>query len=107
MAECDIALQLRERNLGESSGIVPTLLAMRKTVIVSPVGSFAEYREAAIMFDADPIALADLIESRPSVGPDQIEAYVERHDLSHFSRDFVEAVDNRGTKWPMTVRRSA
>ena len=107
MAECDIAVQLRERNLGESSGIVPTLLAMRKAVVVSPVGSFEEYDQAAIMFDADSIALANLLETRPSVAPDQVEAYVARHDLSHFSRDFVEAVSNRGEKWPVTFRRLA
>ena len=107
MAECDIAVQLRERNLGESSGIVPTLLAMRKAVVVSPVGSFKEYDQAATMFDADPVALADLLESRPSVAPDRIDAYVTKHDLSHFSRDFVDAVCNRGEKWPVTFRRSA
>lgn len=107
MTECDIAVQLRERNLGESSGIVPTLLAMRKTVIVSPIGSFGEYDQAAIKFDADSMALADLLESHPSVDRELIGAYVDRHDLSHFSRDFVEAVFNRGIKWPVTLRRLA
>lgn len=32
MSECDVAIQLRKRNLGESSGIVPQLLSLGKSV---------------------------------------------------------------------------
>jgi glycosyltransferase involved in cell wall biosynthesis len=46
MASVDVAVQIRQRNLGESSGVVPQLLALCKNVIVSDIGAFAEYGNA-------------------------------------------------------------
>src|SRR5690606_33924022 len=42
MAQCSIAIQLRKENLGESSGVVPTLIALGVPTVVSPIGSFCE-----------------------------------------------------------------
>ncbi|MFN6016106.1 MAG: glycosyltransferase [Verrucomicrobiota bacterium] len=46
MASVDVAVQLRLSNMGESSGVVPQLLALCKNVIVSDVGAFAEFGSA-------------------------------------------------------------
>jgi hypothetical protein len=46
-----VAVQLRKRNLGESSGVVASLICKGVTTIVSNVGSFAEYDGAAIVVE--------------------------------------------------------
>jgi glycosyltransferase involved in cell wall biosynthesis len=46
MREVDVAVQLRSRNLGESSGVVPQLLQLCKPTVVSALGSFAEFGDA-------------------------------------------------------------
>jgi glycosyltransferase involved in cell wall biosynthesis len=56
MAEVDVAVQLRRKDRGESSGIVPQLLALGKPVVVSSIGSFRELGDVVIQIDekADP-----------------------------------------------------
>lgn len=53
MIEIDVAVQLRRKNRGESSGIVPQLLARGKPVVVSAVGSFVEFGDAVIQIAPD------------------------------------------------------
>lgn len=50
MERIDIAIQLRLKNLGESSGIIPQLLALNKKVICSNIGSFLEYKSSVTYF---------------------------------------------------------
>jgi glycosyltransferase involved in cell wall biosynthesis len=86
MLKCDIAVQLRRTNLGESSGVVPSLLALGIPTIVSPIGAFAEYGEAVGTFDGyDPIALADLLESGPQIDQPAMQRYAREHSLPHFN----------------------
>jgi hypothetical protein len=62
MAQTDIAVQLRKRDLGESSGVVPQLLSLGKTVICSRVGTFTEYGEA-VRYVTGPVTAASIYES--------------------------------------------
>lgn len=62
MHEVDIAVQLRQTHQGESSGVVPQLLAAKKKVICSPLGSFLEFGDAVSYFNGNsPIDLAKLL----------------------------------------------
>lgn len=94
MAQCDIAVQLREVNLGESSGVIPTLLRMGKTVISSPVGAFLEYEGAVIYFDGTESALAELLLHVDPLPYENIAQYVGRRDVSNFARDFLQVLEN-------------
>ncbi|HQT90087.1 MAG TPA: hypothetical protein PK677_16380, partial [Acidiphilium sp.] len=46
MATCDVAIQLRRRNLGESSGIMALLMSVGIPVIGFDIGAFQDYRDA-------------------------------------------------------------
>ncbi len=46
MASCDVAIQLRRRNLGESSGIMAQLMYARTPVVAFDIGAFRDYRGA-------------------------------------------------------------
>lgn len=62
MHKVDIACQLRLKHLGESSGVVPQLLAAGKKTICSPLGSFTEYGDAVSFFRGNtPKELAEMI----------------------------------------------
>jgi glycosyltransferase involved in cell wall biosynthesis len=94
MLKCDIAIQLRRTNLGESSGVVPSLLALGIPTIVSPIGAFAEYGEAVGTFDGyDPVALADLLEARPQVDELAMQRYAREHSLAAFNARFLSMLD--------------
>jgi glycosyltransferase involved in cell wall biosynthesis len=73
MIDIDVAVQLRRDNRGESSGIVPQLLALGKPVVVSAHGSFTEYGDAVVQVrhDADEEGIAAAI----------MEAYAKRDQL--------------------------
>lgn len=47
MASCDVAVQLRRRDLGESSGILAQLMSVGTPAIATDIGSFRDYRGAA------------------------------------------------------------
>jgi glycosyltransferase involved in cell wall biosynthesis len=63
MVDVDVAVQLRREGLGESSGVVPQLLALERPVVVSDVGSFVEFGDAVLQIDkrASSEAVADSI----------------------------------------------
>ncbi|WP_157035677.1 glycosyltransferase family protein [Sphingobium chungbukense] len=88
MVECDIAIQLRKHNLGESSGVVPTLLKMEKTVITSPIGAFTAYGDAVVYFDGNSTALADLLRKNVRVPPECIHDFVSKHGVEQFNDAF-------------------
>ncbi len=89
MAKCDIALQLRKRNTGESSGVIPTLLRMGKTVITSAIGAFGDYGDAVLYFKGDAKDLAAMLRARPFVDAETIVRYVLEHDAAAFARRFT------------------
>ena len=97
MAEVDVAVQLRGQNLGESSGIVPLLLALGKSVLVSEIGSFKEFGQAirTIPVDASVTQIADaILEMRSRPVPQQsIRDYVNAHTPAHFRDVFMASLD--------------
>lgn len=96
MRSVDVAFQLRSINTGESSGIVPMLLANDVPVICNPIGAFAEYGEAVAYVSptADAEELAEVVR-REAVGDRQAarRAYVESHSPEAFWRQLRHAVE--------------
>ncbi len=97
MLKCDLALQFREKNLGESSGVVPTLINMKKTVLVSKVGSFEDYGDAVIYFSGSAKSLADLIEVGPVVPVAAMADYVSAKSPQQFGHDFAACLLGAGS----------
>lgn len=95
MAECDVAIQLRKRNLGESSGVVPTLLRMGKTVITSPTGAFTAYGDSVLYFDGDAAALADLLRKNGRVPAQRVQEFVSKHGIEQFNEAFYALLNER------------
>jgi glycosyltransferase involved in cell wall biosynthesis len=86
MLKCDVAVQLRRSNLGESSGVVPSLLALGVPTIVSAVGAFTEYGDAVVSFDGfDPKALADLLQANQTADQLAMQRYAREHSLSAYN----------------------
>lgn len=87
-----VAVQLRLKNLGESSGVVSSLIAKNVPTIVSNIGSFKEYQGNVVLFDNDRPAhnLAEYIKS---------SAYINHNfDKSifmqlHNPKNFFEEID--------------
>lgn len=101
MASVDIAVQLRERNLGESSGVVPQLLMLGKNVVVSDVGSFREYGAAVKLLpeEASATELAEVLmqlQVRP-IEPENIRRYIERHTPTAFRSALLGALRQNGS----------
>src|SRR5690606_20591953 len=94
MDTVDVAVQLRLKNRGESSGAVHELLALGKNVIVSDVGSFKEFGDAVrtIPADASPTVLANAIQSllESPIPRHAIELYVESHSKERFGATLWE-----------------
>lgn len=90
MKKTDLAIQLRESNMGESSGCVPLLLSLKIPTIVSWLGSFIEFGQAVIPFyNNGPEVLAELIKKSllDKNRPDSnltIEDYVKQHSPERF-----------------------
>ena len=94
MKECDVAIQLRADNLGESSGIVAQLLGLGKSVIVSNLGSFAEFEDAVSIVDPA-LGVDDLVERimvlyRTPVDASAIRRYVDARRPVRFRERFFE-----------------
>lgn len=103
MREVDVAVQLRARNLGESSGIVPQLLMLERPVVVNAIGSFAEFGDAVISLKPDaPIsAIAEAIEAA-AIAPPSREAmrrYVGARSPERFREALLEAVSDLQVPW--------
>jgi glycosyltransferase involved in cell wall biosynthesis len=93
MLKCDIAVQLRRGNLGESSGVVPTLLGLGIPTIVSPIGAFTEYGNAVASFEGyDPERLAELLETGIEVPTSAMQTYANRHTVTEFNRRLLLAL---------------
>jgi glycosyltransferase involved in cell wall biosynthesis len=101
MLKCDIAVQLRRSNLGESSGVVPTLLALGIPTIVSSVGAFAEYGDAVQSFDGyDPVALADLLQHSQPVDQLAMQRYARDHSLAAYNARLLSVL---GVEAPVPI----
>jgi glycosyltransferase involved in cell wall biosynthesis len=102
MSGVDIAVQLREKNMGESSGVVHELLALGRSVIVSDVGSFREFGEAVrtVPADASPGVLADAIFHtwKSPVPPAAIAEYVAAHSARCFRQALVKVCKDDATE---------
>jgi hypothetical protein len=81
MRSCDIAIQLRLSNNGESSGVVPQLLSQDVRTVVTRVGAFAAFGDA-VRFVESGISSAQLLE----VLRDEVSSTVDR---SKHREDFV------------------
>lgn len=96
MKYVDFAVQLRKFNTGESSGVVPMLLELGKTVLVSRIGSFAEFGEEVIFTNSDSsideieVDILSMISHKTKSSSAAIEKFVEDHSISKFTNDLFE-----------------
>lgn len=91
----DVAVQLRDQNWGESSGIIPQLLMLEKAVIVSDLGSFKEFGSAVSYFDnskgvAELMSLILLAPNTKDVN--LIKDYTFKHSVASFQEALVEKI---------------
>ncbi len=97
MRGVDVAVQLRAVNTGESSGIIPQLLALNRVTIASSVGAFADYgdpvRYVRVGVNAEDLARAILEEAKdPARRAAHRKAYVEAHSPLRFMKSLTEIV---------------
>jgi hypothetical protein len=81
MRSCDVAVQLRLSNHGESSGVVPQLLSQDTPVIATKIGSFCAFGDAVRFVE-------------PGISPIEIERVIFDEifspiDRSSYRADFV------------------
>jgi glycosyltransferase involved in cell wall biosynthesis len=92
MRSIDVAVQLRMQNLGESTGIIPQLLHLGKSVIATDIGAFKEFGCAVRLISPnateDDIAdqIMDLLK-RP-IDRTNIKRYVDEHSPACFQNKF-------------------
>jgi hypothetical protein len=96
MDAIDVGLQLRRFDLGESSGVVPQLLRLGKTVVCNEIGAFADYGQAVchVPPPVDPAAIYSTIE----------RAIREQGRTSEFVRNYV--ADHGSPQFLALLRRS-
>lgn len=92
MSSCDVAVQLRRENLGESSGVVPLLIKLKRPTIVSPIGAFMEYGQAVIRADDNTVESIVKMLRNPTVPTDAMAEYASAHSLERFEARFREIV---------------
>jgi hypothetical protein len=111
MSSVDVAVQLRMRNLGESSGPVHELLALGRNVIVSDIGSFRELGKAVrtIPLDASASTLADVISHtwKYPIPQTAIADYVASHSSERFRQALVRLCHDTESTKEKTVIKSA
>ncbi len=95
MRYVDFAVQLRKHSLGESSGVVPMLLELGKTVLVSRIGSFEEFgNEVVFCSGTDNESLKRDILSMLSFSKypstEAMNKFVSEHSISRFSSTLHE-----------------
>ena len=98
MAGVDIAVQLRLRNSGESSGIIPQLLALDVPVLASPTGAMREYGSAVahVPEPCDANQLAEFIlkeASQPEARRTAREVYSTTFTPALFCKQLIQIVD--------------
>ncbi len=117
MSACDVVLNLRYPTVGESSGTLLRALGLGKAVVVSDVGSFAEYPDAVCLkapVDASEedhiFEYMNLLFSRPDVAQSlgaRARLWVEREcsweSVARRYADFLQAVVE-GKEWPPPIQ---
>jgi hypothetical protein len=95
MARVDVGVQLRREGLGESSGVVPQLLALERPVVVSSVGSFVELGDAVIQTDASagPDAIARAILDA-NAGRDRLRRRSREYGATHTPAQFMRMLES-------------
>lgn len=106
MQSVDIALQFRLLNTGESSGIVPMLLACDVPTICSSVGAFSEYGDAVAFVpshvsasEVRDVILAEAARDRSR----ERERFVSARSAAKFWEKLVEAVADLAPSGPAVV----
>jgi len=96
MGRVDVAVQLRAKNFGETSGVVSQLLMLGKPTIVSLIGAFEEFGDAihALSPEANAVEIGEAIlatvMSPPS--PEATRRYVEAHTPARFRALLLDLV---------------
>lgn len=95
MTEVDYAIQLRRTNLGESSGVVPQLIANNKPIIVTAVGAFVEFGDC-VKFVAADAGVNEIVEKLKEVVNDSsyesLQERMHNYVLDHSPKKFSEAL---------------
>lgn len=89
MDAVDLGLQLRRLDMGESSGVVPQLLRLGKTVVCNEIGAFADYGKAVrhVPAPVDPESIGTTIEQAirdHGRTPEFAREYVAHHGSPQF-----------------------
>lgn len=95
MNKVDVAVQLRDENRGESSGVIPQLLMLGKPVVVSELGSFKEYGPAVIGFDNESgveMLASKILDARLNYRPEAIQNYTNSHSVSRFQEEIISQI---------------
>jgi SAM-dependent methyltransferase len=97
MREVDVAVQLRDKNTGESSGVVPQLLASNTMIIASDIGALSDYGDAVrhVPNDIPAAALAAAIldeAAAPGRRADARAAHVRAHTPHSFCEALLDAL---------------
>lgn len=98
MASCDVAIQLRRRNLGESSGIMAQLMSAEIPTVAFDIGAFQDYRGAVRLIPhssrAKEIAQAVIeVQDTSSQAKAMAQLIVER-SASRFCQVFRDSVED-------------
>jgi hypothetical protein len=99
MREVDIAIQLRAKNTGESSGVVPQLLSTNTIVVTSAVGALLDYGNAVryVQSGCSPKDLVEIVfdEIDSYIGRTQSRTnYVMAHTPERFCEELFNIIDN-------------
>lgn len=95
MKYVDFAIQLRRFKTGESSGVVPMLLELDKTVLVSNIGSFREFGSEVLHTSDDDLEslekdIIDMVSLKKVPSSEAKKEFVKKHSIKKFSSDLYE-----------------
>lgn len=93
MASCDVAIQLRRRNLGESSGVMAQLMRAGTPVIATDIGAFRDYQSVARLMppDSTPLQIAAAVieeADNRKARANEVNRLIEERSPAHFCRAF-------------------
>lgn len=93
MKEIDVAVQLRRRNLGESSGVIAQLMELKKPIVASNLGSFAEYGGLVTFCDVPvtPRSIGRAVTEALATAAERLPK-MARYVETHRSMDFIAAL---------------
>lgn len=98
MLDVHVAVQLRARTFGESSGVVNQLLALGRPLVVTDAGSFSELSDGLatrVSPDCTATDLAEAIRARATTPIDtsDLAAFIESHAPARFSARMLEILE--------------